>query len=223
MGGLGSGRPGGWGRDKVEEHHFVDVNELHRAGCLRPGYKRGRTWLRDGEKVASISIRVGREQIHLRYSFRTSSGADEWKELVETIRIAWISCRFGGNRPYFICAGETGGSPCGRRVGKLYATGRHYLCRHCCQLTYRSQSEDDCMRLRRKALKAINRLGGDTSTGAFVQRPKGMWNRTFERRRRQAFDLEWDADKAFDLRLAQMEKSIAKKARSMQRPRIEEE
>ena len=38
MGGFGSGRPSGQGgRDKVEECRSLDVNRLHREGCLRRG------------------------------------------------------------------------------------------------------------------------------------------------------------------------------------------
>ena len=34
MGGFGSGRPIGSGRDKVEYSRSIDVNRLHKAGCL---------------------------------------------------------------------------------------------------------------------------------------------------------------------------------------------
>ena len=37
MGGLGSGRPTGSGRDTVEACRSIDVNQLHRKGCLRAG------------------------------------------------------------------------------------------------------------------------------------------------------------------------------------------
>jgi hypothetical protein len=38
MGGFGSGRPSGGGRDKVEACRSIDVNRLHREGCLRGGW-----------------------------------------------------------------------------------------------------------------------------------------------------------------------------------------
>ena len=37
MGGLGSGRGSGLGRETVEDCGSIDVNRLHKAGCLRPG------------------------------------------------------------------------------------------------------------------------------------------------------------------------------------------
>jgi len=38
MGGIGSGRPGGSGRDTVEACRSINVNRLHREGCLRAGW-----------------------------------------------------------------------------------------------------------------------------------------------------------------------------------------
>jgi hypothetical protein len=38
MGGFGSGRPRGTGRDTVEASRSIDVNRLHREGCLHHGW-----------------------------------------------------------------------------------------------------------------------------------------------------------------------------------------
>ena len=54
MGGFGSGRPSGSGGGKVEDCLSINVNRLHKAGCLRPGCAGGWHWRRDGERVASI-------------------------------------------------------------------------------------------------------------------------------------------------------------------------
>jgi hypothetical protein len=32
-----------------------DIDRLNRAGCLRPGYRGGWKWTRNGEQVASLS------------------------------------------------------------------------------------------------------------------------------------------------------------------------
>ena len=209
MGGLGSGRRSGRGHDKVEACRSINVNDLQRAGCLSPGWQGSWHWKRDGETVATVGIRGDQERFNLNYRVRLSGG--DWEHVVEIVNIARVPCRFGGRRPFFICPGASSGNACGRRVVNLYLGGRNFLCRHCCQLTYRSQCEDPTIRLRRKALKSIAQLGGDSSTGAFVPRPKGMWKRTFERLRRQAFDLEMDADEAFDSRYAQMEEYVKKR------------
>ena len=57
MGGFGSGRRGGSGRDTVEACRSLDVNRLHRAGCLHACSMGGWQWTRDGEKAAhSLSL-----------------------------------------------------------------------------------------------------------------------------------------------------------------------
>ena len=58
MGGFGSGRPSGSGRGTVEACRSIDVNRLHKTGCLRAGWAGGWQWTRDGEKVASINLRA---------------------------------------------------------------------------------------------------------------------------------------------------------------------
>ena len=63
MGGLGSGRPSGSGRETVEASRSLDVNQLHRNGCLRPGWRGGWQWTRDGEKVASINLHADTDRL----------------------------------------------------------------------------------------------------------------------------------------------------------------
>ena len=67
MGGLGSGRPSGSGRDKVEACRAIDVNHLRKTGCLRPGWSGSWQWTRDGERVAWISMRSDPDRLHLSY------------------------------------------------------------------------------------------------------------------------------------------------------------
>lgn len=212
MGGLGSGRPGGWGRrDKVEAFCSIDVNQFHRLGYLRPGYQ-GRWRLRPGsDKTTEIAIHAEKERLHFDYRVPTNDGG--WENVVETLEIDRVPCRFGGERPYFICRGSLDGDACGRRAGKLYRTGRRFLCRHCCRLTYASQCEGRLMRLRLKALKAAKRLDGNASSWVDLQRPKGMWRRTYDRLRRHAFDLEMQAEDAFESRCAQLEERLNEKER----------
>ena len=194
MGGFGSGRPSG--RCTVEACRSIDVNRLHREGRLRNGWMGGWQWTRDGEKVASINARTEQDRLRLTYRARVDGG--EWEDVVETVRIVRIACRFGGARSYFICPGVVSGIACGRRVGKLYGPGRYFLCRHCCRLAHASQSEDKMDRTRRRANKIRQRLGGDPGMAEpFPPKPKGMWRRTYERLRERAFDAEMRADQAF--------------------------
>ncbi len=215
MGGFGSGRPSGFGRDTVESCRSIDVNRLHREGCLEPGWWGGCQWTRDGEKVASISLRAEANRLHL--SYRVRSGGGEWEDVAESVRIVSVPCRFGGTRPYFICPGVVNGVACGRRVAKLYGPGRYFLCRHCYRLAHASQSEGEWDRGLRKANKIRMRLGGDPGMAApFPPRPKGLWRRTYERLCEQAFEAEMRTDEAFAIQaerlLARLDKPQRKRS-----------
>jgi hypothetical protein len=92
------------------------------------------------------------------------------QELVEGVaRLEWTPCNFGGSRPWFLCPG------CGRRAAILYAASLESgaLCRLCAKLVYQSQREDPIARARRRAEKALARLGPGGS------RPKGMHKNTY--------------------------------------------
>lgn len=198
MGGLGSGRPSGFGRGTVESCRSIDVNRLHREGCLKDGWIGGWEWTRDGEKVASINLRTENDWLHLNYRYRI--GASEWEHVAESVRIVRVRCRYGGARPFFICPGVVNGIGCGRRVAKLHGPGRYFLCRHCYRLAYASQREDAVDRAQRRAGKLRQRLGGDLGSAApFPQKPQRMWRRTYRRLREQAVDAETRADEAFEL------------------------
>src|SRR3954469_274422 len=134
MGGFGSGRRSGGGRDVVEACRSLDVNRLHRAGCLRPGWSGNWLWTRDGEQVAWIGLRAEVDLLRLLYRVRIAGG--DWQEVDETVHIVRTSCRLGGDRLYFVCPGVVNGVACGRRVGKLYGAGRYFVCRRCYGLAY---------------------------------------------------------------------------------------
>ena len=194
MGGFGSGRSGG--RDKAEHSRSLDVNRLHRAGCLKPGYWGGWEWKRDGERVAWINMHTDDDgRLHLAYRFRANG--DDWQDVRELVRIERVPCRYGGTRPYFICPGVVNGRVCGRRVVKLYGAARYFLCRHCYRLAYASQSESDYDRLLRRRNKARERIDGEFGPPwPTPKRPKGMWQRTYRRRLDKTWELEMQADAA---------------------------
>jgi hypothetical protein len=198
LGGYGSGRPSGSGRQKVEEHRSIDVNDLQLKGCLKPGWSGSWEWKSDGERVAWILLRAEEDLLRLSYSVSIRGGDRE--QVKEAVRLARVSCRFGGTRPFFICPGLNG-SGCGRRVTKLYGAGLYFACRHCYRLAHASQSEGASDRSLRRANKVRERLGGALGMAAeFPSRPKGMWRRTYERLRKQARNAERRADEAFVLR-----------------------
>jgi hypothetical protein len=104
-----------------------------------------------------------------------------------------------------------------RRVTKLYAPGRYFLCRHCSRLAYASQSEDLLNRSVRQASKIKQRLGGNGGMDSpFPPRPKGMWRRTYERLSEQVVNAEMRVDEAFVLQarvfLARTENAKSKRS-----------
>lgn len=203
MGGFGSGRPSGSGRDKVEYSRSIDVNRLHREGCLHAGWMGGWQWNQGAEKVASINLRAEPDWLHLSYRVRIAGG--EWDNIEEPVRVVRVPCRFGGARPYFICPGVVNDIACGRRVAKLHGPGRYFLCRHCYRLAHASQSEGTWDRTLRRANKIKQRLGGDPGMAApFPPKPKGMWRRTYDRLREEAFDAEMRAEEAFEINVARL-------------------
>jgi hypothetical protein len=189
------------------------VNRLHRAGCLHPGWSGGWQWTQDGERKAWINLEAGSDSLRLSYRVRAPGG--DWTDIVETVSIIRISCRFGGTRPYFICPGVVNGVACGRRVAKLHGAGRYFLCRHCYRLAHASQHEGTWERALRRANKIRLRLGGNPGTTApfpdrpgttapFPERPKGMWRRTYKRLRDQLADAHRVADESYFLQAARL-------------------
>jgi hypothetical protein len=190
MGGFGSTR---WGcsstKDTVEGNRRLDINQLNRAGCLRPGYCGGWEWKRDGERVAWIQFRRAGDRIVLSYRVRQHGG--EWQDVEQPTPIVWMPCRFGGARPYFVCPGVVNGISCSRRVMKLFGAGTYFLCRHCYRLAHASQRENRYDRALRRANNTRMRLGGEPGTASlFPKRPKGMHHRTYQRLQSEVLDAE---------------------------------
>jgi hypothetical protein len=174
LGGLSSGS---WYRlskkTTVEECHSLDVRYLHRNGLLKPGYSFSLRWSRAGRETGSIGGVAFRDQVVLLYRHRRGLSR-EW----EVVPLEWTPCNFGGERPWFNCPG----SGCGRRVAVLYGPGRYFLCRHCYDLRYESQREDESHRAMRRAQKIRERLGGSANMmEPFPEKPKGMHWKTYER------------------------------------------
>lgn len=210
MGGYGSGRHPG--RIKVESCRSLDVNRLHREGCLRVGWAVSWQWTCDGEPVAWIRLRAEHDRLHLNYRVCAYDG--DWQDVAETVSIARAPCRFGGTRPYFRCPGIRNGIACERRVQKLYAPGRYFRCRHCCRLSHSSQSEDFGDRAQRRADKIRQRLGGEPGWDApLPQKPRGMWNRTYARLCEKLDEAESLADRAFAIRAAGLLERFRRAAR----------
>ncbi|MBL4768335.1 MAG: hypothetical protein JKY94_11585 [Rhodobacteraceae bacterium] len=190
MGGYGSGRP--TYKQKAESCRSLDVNQMHRAEGLKEGWKGFWVWSRDGEEVGRIGCRAEQGRLFLDYRVKQYGG--DWKPITQHVPLTYAGCNYGGQRPYFRCPGVVNGQHCGRRVAKLFSGGQYFLCRHCYSVAYTSQSEDRHSRLLRRANKIRMALGGEPGTVHFIAwKPKGMWQRTYQRKR---FEIEWCEDQA---------------------------
>lgn len=101
MGGPGSGNRWRYGaKSTTHDYRTLDVRRWAREGMLRPGYRGGWQWTRNGEVVASIQMRTEEDQVILIYRHR--SGNEGWKDEQYAVRIVRTPCNLGGSRPWFI-------------------------------------------------------------------------------------------------------------------------
>jgi hypothetical protein len=173
-------RYAGGGKTTVESCRSIDVQDWHRRGYFRSPRRFSWAWTQDGERVASINVDTQRQAVTLKY--RSRSYGEDWNDVEQRVPIAWTPCRFGGERPWFMCSVSSNRVYCGRRVIKLYGAGRLFACRHCYQLAYTSQQESAHQRGLWKAQKIRMRLGGSASPmDEFPDKLKGMHWRTYDR------------------------------------------
>jgi hypothetical protein len=190
MGGYGSGRPAY--RQKTEDYRSLDIYKLKRDGCLAPGMRGNLVWSRDGNEIARIGYHCTEGALELDYRVRVYGG--DWEPIKQRVPLVHSDCNYGGKRIYARCPGVVNDLPCRRRVGKLFAGGRYFLCRHCYRLAYGSQSEPRHDRMLRRANKLRMALGGEPGTAQWVApKPKGMWRRTYQRK---CCEISWCENQA---------------------------
>jgi len=118
-------------------------------------------------------------------NFRHRPRNGEWEDVEQVISFAQTPCHYGGYRKWFLCP------RCDKRVAILYGTGKYFLCRHCCQLTYDSCNASPLQRFFDKANKLKKQLGGDPGMAYPVAtRPKGMHRSTYNRIVAEIYQLE---------------------------------
>ena len=108
----------------VEGCRNIDVLRWNRLGYL--GHPRwfSWAWTQDGETVASIHVESGRDQVTLKY--RSRSYGEEWSDVHQTVPLEWTRCRFGGERPWFVCSAYKSGSTAGAMLSS-YTSEASYL------------------------------------------------------------------------------------------------
>ena len=201
MGGYGSGRTSY--KQKAENCRSLDVNRLNREGCLEHGRQGNWVWSRDGQELARIGYKADDGRFILDYKIRQYGG--DWEPINQHIAITYADCHYGNQRAYFRCHGVVNGRHCGRRVAKLFLGGNYFLCRHCYNVNYASQSEERYDRMLRRANKLRIGLGGEAGTANWIApKPKGMWQRTYARKRSEIEWCECQADNLFIAKFAHL-------------------
>ncbi len=163
------------GGGTIEASRSLDVMQLARAGFLSGWRRAGWQWTyRDGTH-ARIDIEGGRDQINL--SYRVRSGDEDWQSVEQRVPIRWTPCRFGGERPWFVCDVRSNGVYCGRHVAKLYGAGRLFACRRCYRLGYGVQRGGPMDRAHHHVARLHRKLGASYEGPERPPPPKPKWMR----------------------------------------------
>jgi hypothetical protein len=159
----------------------VDIGWMIRTGRAVPGSVISGilTWSIGGEPAGSISYTADMrdlERAELRLSY-TRGDRDEREEVKQTVRLVYTEPNYGGCRWWMVCPYRH------KRAGKLYMPcgGDRFAGRVAWRLGYRSQRVAHGDRAFEKLFRLQRKLGSPQGWEAGLHRPKGMWNRTFER------------------------------------------
>ena len=169
---FGSGRKAGHGRKRIERCLTLDINQLYRSGCLKPGWSSVCRSTINGGELVDITLHTKEDRLHIEYM---GDG------LTQHIDITRVPRYLGGFQNYFACP------ECNRMISKIYASEQgRFLCRHCSRLGYSSQWEDKFGLSVRRFTKIRERLGGDPA----APRPKYRHRVTHESLLLDALDAE---------------------------------
>lgn len=197
MGGIGSGNQ--WSTTtKLEEVKRVDIRFMKKKGFLKPYTSGQLSWTCRGEADGYIRFHTLKDSLILSYNYR-SSRHPEWMSIEQRVQFARTPCNYGGERTWFIC------SICSRRVGVLYGVTELFVCRHCSDLKYASQSEHPYERIGTK----LKQLEGKMFEGESWDKRKGMHQNTFESLFESWKDLKTLEDEYFAKKLMPILKKYA--------------
>ena len=197
MGGMNSGRRDQSGKKTTENCRSLDVRQLQRDGLLNNGNSFGWSWTCNGEKIASIQLKVGENRVTLDY--RHQKNGSEWENYNYFVMLEWTPCNYGGSRAWFKCPA----SGCVRRVAKLHiGSAGIFACRHCYELAYASQPENADDRAARHVNKIRDRLGWEAGIlNGHGDKPKGMHWHTY-------YQVVFKHDSLVNVSLAVMQKRL---------------
>lgn len=198
MGGFNSGRP----RRKAYLEQLLYLSIAHFRGSLGKVGGSGSCKWANGSEIG-VAIREGGV---------TLSYAVNGEKVRQEVAVTETPCQYGKARPWFACP------KCGGRVGKLYLLGKHFICRSCTGLKYRSQSEGLEGRLLRRHDRYRRRLDPKAAgwgPGLIPPRPRGMHQTTYKRLAGQAMEAEKAREALF---MPQLERLLERLA-GVERPR----
>ncbi len=188
MGGWGSGRSGG--RPTADASLRIDLAWMLRTGQAKEGAHISGTlrWTCRGEPSGSITYTAsmhqpGEERLELSYS---RGSGDEQEQVRQTVRLCHTVPRYGGKRWWMICPFRH------IRVGKLYLPpgGDRFASRQAWRLGYQSQRDAARDRPFERLARLQKKVGSEQGWETPLKRPKGMWNRTFERHLKRYWQLD---------------------------------
>jgi hypothetical protein len=168
MGGSGSGERISKKRT-VESCRTIDAVTLKKWNLLVPGMRDYRGWFqwrRENEtqpnmRVSySLTVDDSTGELRLLNSLSEQNATPDY-----SIKLVPTPCHLGGVRWWFICPLVANGVICDRRVRKLYFGGKYFGCRHCHNLTYKSQQKSDS---RVYALARIGLTNMPAASGASI-------------------------------------------------------
>ena len=178
MGGYGSGRSGG--RATTENGLTLSLSELmpFRPGFVSSGSLVWRN-IRAGERIGSIGYEahLRQESGRVRLMYTTTRWDGERRESDYWVQLETTPQPFGGRRWWFICPRT------GRRATKLYLPNGAFTfaSRQAYRLAYPCQRETACCRALRRAFRLRGKLGAEGGIGDYVEKPKWMRWRTYNR------------------------------------------
>lgn len=190
MGGYGSGRRDG--KPLAEECKRIELGWMLRTGKLMPGCRsKGRlTWTCNGDDAGWIGYEYDMTDpldawMELRFTAKRY-GEAEGRKYVQRVRLSYTEPSFGGRRWWMHCPLT------GRRVGKLYCplNGGQFASRAAWGVAYRSQRSEPTQRPFDALFRLQRRLGCPEGWESFIRRPKGMWQRTFDRHEQRYWQLD---------------------------------
>lgn len=181
------------GKRLVEDCLALDLAWLLRLASIRAGQAGNGEikWTLDGQALGSLCFRLDlRAAENARLILRYALAAPEGKQtpMRQVIALSALPQHLGGHRWWLRCpvTGERA------RVLYLPQDGDRFASRKAWGLAYSVERLNRFDRPFEKLFRAQRRLGGRQGLGTGLEKPKGMWQRTFARHaeRFEALDLD---------------------------------